>query len=251
MHRRLGVHQRPAPPPKYLSKRSRKSSGLLRQALRNRWEILKSLQEHAEPVRIPHIVALIETNRAEYPLSPSCKNQSSDDAFQSQLPNPLTRRAAASADTEPERREDSVHRRPDIVRITEHRVSRCDRSRVELHVLWPHHATSWEPERELQINAPNEWLAYTSGVEHRACLGEHQRDKWHVLAIHSHWVAIAQESRRRDRKVILRVSWEGSTERTDITERSARLRNPAMVAEYWHNQGGRDVALLDADIREA
>ncbi|KAK0368013.1 hypothetical protein CLIM01_14628 [Colletotrichum limetticola] len=205
MHRRLGVHQRPAPPPKHLSKRSRTSSGLLRQALRNRWEIFKSLQEHSEPVRIPHIVALIETNGAEYPLSPSCRNQSSDGAFQFQQPNPLSRRAAASADTEPERSEDSVHRRPDIVSITEHRVSRCDRSRVELRVLWPHHATSWEPERELRINAPDEWLAFAWGVEHRACLGEHQRDKWHVLAIHSHRVAIAQENRRRDRKVILRV----------------------------------------------
>ncbi|KXH60741.1 hypothetical protein CSAL01_09366 [Colletotrichum salicis] len=151
------------------------------------------------------------------------------------------RHAAASAD----------HQRIDVVQLIGHRVSRRDRSRIELCVLRPNHAKSWQPEREVQINAPDEWLAYTSSIEHRACLGEHQRDKWHILAVHSHWIVLAIKGRRKDRKVMFRVSWEGSPERTSITERSARLRSSAMVAEYWHHWGGRDTALLDADIREA
>ncbi|OHW89548.1 hypothetical protein CSPAE12_11869 [Colletotrichum incanum] len=41
MHHRCGVHKRPAPPPKHVRVRSRKSSGLLRQALRNLWSVAK------------------------------------------------------------------------------------------------------------------------------------------------------------------------------------------------------------------
>ncbi|KAK1712224.1 uncharacterized protein BDZ83DRAFT_723683 [Colletotrichum acutatum] len=241
MHRLLGLHQRPAPPPKHLSTRSRKSIGLLRQAVRNRRKILTSLQERAELVRIPNVAASNETKTAEYSSSPSSGNQSSGDTFQSKHADTPMHHAAASAD----------HQRIDIVRLIGHRVSRRDRSQIELCVLRPNHAKSWQPEREVQSNAPDEWLAYTSSVEHRACLGEHQRDKWHILAIHSHWIVLSIKGRRKGRKVMFRVSWEGSPETTSITERSARLRSSAMVAEYWHHWGGRDIALLDADIREA
>ncbi|KAK1659871.1 hypothetical protein BDP55DRAFT_562079 [Colletotrichum godetiae] len=241
MHRLPGLHQRPAPPPKHLSTRSRKSIGLLRQAVRNRWKILISLQERAELVRIPNVAATNETKTAEYSSSPSFGNHSSGDTFHFKHADTPMRHAAASAD----------HQRIDVVQLIGHRVSRRDRSRIELCVLRPNHAKSWRPEREVQINAPDEWLAYTSSVEHRACLGEHQRDKWHILAIHSHWIVLAMKGKRKYRKVMFRVSWEGSLERTSITERSARLRSSAMVAEYWRHWGGRDTALLDADIREA
>ncbi|KAI3558880.1 hypothetical protein CABS02_00920 [Colletotrichum abscissum] len=122
---------------------------------------LTRLQERAKLVRIPNVAATNETKTAEYSSSPSFGNQSSGDTFQFKYADTLMRHAAASAD----------HQRIGVVQLIGHRVSRRDRSRIELCVLRPNHAKSWQPEREVQINAPDEWLAYTSSVEHRACLG--------------------------------------------------------------------------------
>ncbi|CCF32185.1 hypothetical protein CH063_00105 [Colletotrichum higginsianum] len=247
MHHRWGVHKRAAPPPKHLRTRSRKSSGLLRQVLQNLWSVSKSIREQFEPNRAPHAAVPNETIIVNCSLAASKQSSS---AFWSKRSSPSKHRESAPAVTEPIEGKELIEKHQEIKSVIGHRIALRDSSRNELRILWSDNATSWEPERVIQTEALEAWLAYTSRIDHRASLGEDQRNKWHLLAIHSHWTATATTGRRKSNKVMVEVSWEGSMGRTEITESSARFRNSAMVAEYWHDRGGRDVALLDADVRE-
>ncbi|KZL86722.1 chromo domain-containing protein, partial [Colletotrichum incanum] len=251
MHHRCGVHKRPAPPPKHVRVRSRKSSGLLRQALRNLWSVAKPLREQVEPTRIPDAAVPNETitSNCSPPASSSIKQSSS--AFRCKRLSLPKRRKSAPAETELEEDKEPLEICQEIKSVIGHRLAPCDSSRIELRILWIDDATSWEPERVIQTDALEAWLAYTSRIDHRTSLGKEQRDKWHLLAIHSHWIATATTDRRKSNKIMVEVSWEGSMDTTEITENSARRRNSTMVAEYWRDRGGRDVALLDADVREA
>ncbi|KAK2054925.1 hypothetical protein LY76DRAFT_596494 [Colletotrichum caudatum] len=250
MHHRWGVHKRPAPPPKHSRTQSRKSSGLLRRALRNLSSVAKSLREQVEPNRAPDAAVPNETIIVDCSLPASSTIKQSSSAFWFKQSSPSERREGAPAETEPIEGKEPLEKRQQIKSVVGHRVALRDSSRVELRILWSDGVTSWEPERRIQADALEAWLAYTSRIDHRASLGEDQRDKWHLLAIHSHWIVTTTTGRCKCSKIMVEVSWEGSMDRTDITERSARFRNSAMIADYWHDRGGRDVALLDADVRE-
>ncbi|KAK2036435.1 hypothetical protein LZ31DRAFT_636573 [Colletotrichum somersetense] len=251
MHHRWKVHKRPAPPPTHVCARRRKSSGLLRQALRNLWRLSKSLREQIGPDRIPGAAVPNETKIANCSLPVPSSIKRSSSAIWSKGSSPSKRRESAAAETELEEGKEPREKRQEIKAVIGHRTALRDSSRIELLILWRDDKTSWEPERVIQTAALEAWLAYTSRIDHRASLGKDQCDKWHLLAIHSHWIATATTGRRKRNGIMLKVSWEGSMDRTEITERSAQLRNSTMVTEYWRNQGGRDVALFDADVKEA
>ncbi|KAK1974695.1 hypothetical protein LZ30DRAFT_739772 [Colletotrichum cereale] len=251
MHHRWKVHKRPAPPPTHACARRRKSSGLLRQALRNLWRLSKSLREQIGPDLIPDAAVPVKTRISDCSLPVPSSIEPPSSAFRSKRLSPSKRRKSAAAETELEEGKEPLEKRQEIKSVIGHRTALRDSSRIELRIQWSGDKTSWEPERVIQTAALEAWLAYTSRIDHRASLGEDQRDKWHLLVIHSHWIATATTGRRKRTGIMLKVAWEGSMDRTEITERSAQLRNPTMVAEYWCNQGGRDVALLDADVKEA
>lgn len=150
---------------------------------------------------------------------------------------------SASNDTA-EDHDDPDSRQWPIVAIVDHRVDPDDATRLQFRINWADMDGSswdptWEPEANIQLDAPHLWREYTSRHNCRDALGK-SKHKYHMLYIVRHEVL---RHRKGDTTVTFEVQWEGSVIPSKLSETAAIGRNAELVADYWEGLGGREKAL--------
>ncbi|KAI8160771.1 hypothetical protein K4K49_003002 [Colletotrichum sp. SAR 10_70] len=158
--------------------------------------------------------------------------------------DPHTDDSASNDPTEVEDRSDS--RQWPIVAIVDHRADPDDATRLQLRIKWAEVDGSswdptWEPESNIQLDAPHLWNEYASRHNCRDALGRN-RNKYHILYLVRHEVI---RRRRGEATVVFDVQWEGSATLSKLSEKAAKGRNAELVADYWEALGGREKALKE------
>ncbi|KAI8226432.1 hypothetical protein K4K54_003831 [Colletotrichum sp. SAR 10_86] len=150
-----------------------------------------------------------------------------------------------SASNEPaEDQENSDSRQWPIVAIVDHRTDPEDATRLQFRINWAETDGSswdptWEPEANIQLDAPHLWREYASRHNCRDALGKNKH-KYHMLCMVRHEVI---RRRRGEATVVFDVQWEGSATLSKLSEKAAKGRNAELVADYWERVGGREKAL--------
>ncbi|KAI8281484.1 hypothetical protein K4K59_008212 [Colletotrichum sp. SAR11_240] len=159
--------------------------------------------------------------------------------------DPHTDESASNDPTEVEDHSDS--RQWPIVAIVDHRADPDDATRLQLRIKWAvvdgsSWDPTWEPESNIQLDAPHLWREYITRHNCREALGN-SKHKYHMLYIVAHEVIRRGRRGRGQATVVFNVQWEGSITLSKLSENAAIGRNAEIVADYWQGLGGREKAL--------
>ncbi|GKT68696.1 chromo domain-containing protein [Colletotrichum tofieldiae] len=102
----------------------------------------------------------------------------------------------------------------------------------EMSVRWEGDEETWEPESNLQEDAPLTLFAYWNSVKGGRESAMVDKELWHVFKVVSH-------ETRPDGIVYLQVAWVGSPDKTWEPEANIRKTAGELVENYWRSVGGR------------
>ncbi|KAM0604230.1 hypothetical protein ACHAP1_005928 [Verticillium nonalfalfae] len=130
--------------------------------------------------------------------------------------------------------------------IVEHRQATDDETLFEVRVKWdtedPQEQFSWEPEANVQEDAPAALWKYWRSVKGGRAAAMADPDMWHVLHVAGHKV-------QPDGSVLLHVAWIGSAQKSWEPEDAVRGYGAEHLDEYWAMQGGRATVLKGAKTK--
>ncbi|RBR02074.1 hypothetical protein VDGD_03608 [Verticillium dahliae] len=136
----------------------------------------------------------------------------------------------------------------EIEDIVEHRQATDDETLFEVRVKWdtedPKDQFSWEPEANVQEDAPAALWKYWRSVKGGRAAAMADPDMWHVLHVAGHKV-------QPDGGVLLHVAWIGSAQKSWEPEDAVRGYGAEHLDEYWATQGGRATVLKGAKTKAA
>ncbi|KAM0270875.1 hypothetical protein ACHAQH_009276 [Verticillium albo-atrum] len=132
----------------------------------------------------------------------------------------------------------------EIDKIVDHRHNADDPTLLDVRVSWESDDAAgdftWEPESNMQEDAPAVLFRYWRTVKGGRSSVLEDPDMWHVLRIEKHQVVQGTD------EVVLHVAWIGSAQRSWELEEAVAGYAKEHLDEYWAKLGGREFVLSTA-----
>ncbi|GKT52598.1 uncharacterized protein ColSpa_12779 [Colletotrichum spaethianum] len=131
-----------------------------------------------------------------------------------------------------------------IEEIRGHRRDSTSPTLFKLRVRWEGGEETWEPETDLQIDAPLALFAYWDSLWGGRASAMVDKELWHVFKVVSH-------ETKPDGNVYLQVAWVGSPDTSWEPEGNIRKAAGRLVENYWRSVGGRSGTMTRPDEAES